>query len=88
MELEGQKGPVAGAAPLVCRAAHHHQHRLQLRPATRLIAAGLSRQSLCSVIECCRRAAAQLLTVLQSDLELDPDGQRMTSQLLVCERCW
>ena len=47
VELEGEKRPLAGAAALARRAAHHDQHRLKLRPAPRLIAPGLGREALC-----------------------------------------
>ena len=77
VELEGKKRPLTAAAPLARRAAHHHQHRLKLRPATLLIAPGLVRQPLRGFGEGGRRAASKLLTVLQPDLELDPDGERM-----------
>ena len=56
------------------RAAHHHQHRLELRSATLLTALGLFSQPICGFGEGCRPAASKLLPVLQPDLELYPDG--------------
>jgi hypothetical protein len=78
-ELEGEKRPLAAAAPFARRVAHRHQHRLKLRQTALLIALGLGRQALCGFGEGCRRAASQLLTIQQPDLELDPRGQRVRS---------
>ena len=86
VELEGKKRPLTDAASLARRAAHHHQHRLELRPATLLTAPGLVGQPLCGFGEGCRPAASKLLPVLQPDLELYPDGQRVRSKRLVGKR--
>jgi hypothetical protein len=52
-------------------------------PAPLLIAPGLVGQPLCGFGEGYRPPAAELLTVLQPDLERYPDGQRMRSKRLV-----
>src|SRR5437660_11425792 len=86
VELEGKKRPLADAAPLARRAAHHHQHRLELRSATLLTALGLFSQPICGFGEGCRPTASKLLPVLQPDLELYPDGQRVSSKRFVAKR--
>jgi hypothetical protein len=86
VELEGKKRPLADAAPLARRAAHHYQHRLELRPATLLTAPGLLSQTLCGFGEGRRPPASKLLSVLQPDLELYPDGQRVRSKRFVVKR--
>src|SRR5712671_5712971 len=86
VELEGKKRPLTLAAPLARRAAHHHQHRLELRPATLLTAPGLLSQPLCGFGEGCRPTASKLLPVLQPNLELYPDGQRVRPKRFVGKR--
>src|SRR5437879_4577034 len=86
MELEGKKRPLTDTASLARRAAHHHQHRLKLRPATLLTAPSLVGQPLCGLGEGRRLAAPKLLPVLQPDFELYPDGERVRSKRLVGER--
>ena len=83
VELEGKKRPFTDAASLARRAAHHHQHRLELRPATRFAAPGLVGQPLCGFSEGCRLTAPKLLPVLKPDLKLYPDSQRVRSKRLI-----
>jgi hypothetical protein len=91
VQLEGQEGSIADTAALACRLAHQCQHRLELRPASFHIPAGIVGEALRRFGNGGRAPPHEALTISEVDLELNPDGEWMElaagAAALRCRRC-
>jgi len=86
MKLESEECPFPIPPSLGSRLAHHRQHFLKSQSAFRYFCADKVRQLLRRIRERNRDASRQFLALFQPDLKLDPDSERMRSQLIISQR--